>query len=186
MMTTRKGEPTGRWHPSYGSRIKSIEEGLDTYQAAKPCIRGHVSLRYVATRRCVECERLIVEDMLRQQKEMQANPGGPRVKAARYDVGIPCCQFGHTEGKWLRGNACVVCNRERQARKRTLAHIPPLLPAPGTANNTWHMISGEIKPGAGQDEFPALWIDGSWSAHKVARRTPHRCALFGWTYVKPI
>ena len=44
--------------PYNENRLSAIAAGLKTYATGRPCSRGHLAPRYVATSQCVECSRL--------------------------------------------------------------------------------------------------------------------------------
>jgi hypothetical protein len=171
-------------HASRLARNAAIKAGKDTFPAVKPCIRGHLTERYVHNRRCVQCQANVDADLARIRQWRIDHPAEVKPPATRY-YDAPC-KFGHTEGRWLRTDVCVVCFRLTIQRTRRSEHIPNCEPPAGTRNLTWHTLHGILVKDSEPVDFPALWTDQTWKAVGVAHRTPSRAASYGWTYVKPL
>lgn len=53
--------------PEIISRKEAIKRGLKRFFTGKPCPRGHVALRYLASKKCIECAR--AEQRIRWKKK---------------------------------------------------------------------------------------------------------------------
>lgn len=86
-------------------RARAILEGRKHYLSSTPCKHGHVGLRYVSNRKCVECMKF---------KDTTVDVDTPRGKAraageVRYTPDKPCVR-GHMCERYVVNNRCVECD----------------------------------------------------------------------------
>ena len=65
--------------PKIITKQEAIDKGLKKYFTGKPCLRGHLSYRWVSTRRCYECNKVGV------QLNRKANPERTKTQKKKDD-----------------------------------------------------------------------------------------------------
>jgi hypothetical protein len=112
------------------SRVDAKARGMIFYFTGQPCRHGHVSQHYVSSKRCLECDRTLSQEIKntyrRNRKERRAGRAKPEhceVCGEKAKVVFDHChQHGHFRG-WI----CDACNRtlcaaqDNSARLRSLA-----------------------------------------------------------------
>lgn len=88
--------------------LAAKREGKKYYESSVPCKKhGHVGLRYVSNRMCVECvnARDALFDVTTPRGRARAND------EPRYDPGYPCAK-GHASMRYVCNDRCVECDNE--------------------------------------------------------------------------
>lgn len=103
------------------SRNDARARGLTRYFTGKPCERGHIAERYVATPNCVECQKIHNDGQPRKQtRERDVRATAMALGNKRYFTGIPC-KNGHVSERYVIGNGCVTCGNEQAQRTRNIS-----------------------------------------------------------------
>jgi hypothetical protein len=101
--------------------------GLRRYYTGKPCLRGHLSERYVIKSFCIDCKRENNNVTWLARSPTKRAPAGQIVsrEAARirgltlYYTGEPC-RHGHVSDRYTRKGCCTecarICRSKRDAR----------------------------------------------------------------------
>jgi hypothetical protein len=127
-------------------------EGLTHYFTGKPCKRGHVAIRNVICRQCLECSKVHATGY--REKTKKENEG-----SVKYFDGVPCLR-GHVAEKYSIGNACIECRRENDAEYRT-KHKDKILKRIQTFKKTHpdRVNSDTAKRRAAKKSATPVWLD---------------------------
>ena len=131
-MKNNTGPKPPAFHPEYSllpeTGLRANQIGSPLYYTGKPCVRGHISLRYASSGNCIKCieeKRSIAGRNMRGGAKFRSQSQNALAVEAlncgeKTYIGKPCPK-GHTERRATTGN-CIVCeaesNRKRKERSK--------------------------------------------------------------------
>lgn len=127
------------------SRQSALAAGLTKYFTGRPCVRGHISMRYCSNKKCIECDS-------RQRQFPQA---------------ISCLDCGHM---FLRKRSCrFICNDCRVIRNRNAVR------SRGARPRESYILYSQLTPTTKQLKTPKKQRDWSRATYlRWKKKTPLR------------
>jgi len=107
------------------SRKEAKEQGLTHYFTGKECKRGHVSKRYVSTRKCFQCCPIVDNEYIKNNNKKFRKLYREYNKKFKekhdgnlyYFTGEPCIR-GHVSKRLVSNRSCIECSKESHLENR--------------------------------------------------------------------